>query len=262
MQSQDKQDAFLALRGGLQGRMSLSFDLLENTLEVLQNRTADEPGSQPLQEMSELLDAARQELQDLRRLSRHTVHAACLGLTEPELYPMELAGTLREMCDFCSRDLQELGSDIEIKLTCEPGVQILPTMGDARLVARITGNLLSNAIEAGAKQIRLHLFADKLVYSDDGCGMPQDAAELLNNGVSAARLEQCGATGLWEIRRCAEAMGWRIRASAGKNTRLECILPPCTVEIGSLMLESDALYAGRSRELLHSELVHGLRAVQ
>ena len=151
MQSQDKQDTFLALRGGLQGRMSLSFDLLENTLEVLQNRTADEPGSQSLQEMGELLDAARQELQDLRRLSRHTVHAACLGLTEPELYPMELAGTLREMCDFCSRDLQELGSGIEIKLTCEPGVQILPTMGDARLVARITGNLLSNAIEAGAK---------------------------------------------------------------------------------------------------------------
>ena len=62
MQSQDKQDTFLALRGGLQGRMSLSFDLLENTLEVLQNRTADEPGSQSLQEMSELLDAARQEL--------------------------------------------------------------------------------------------------------------------------------------------------------------------------------------------------------
>ena len=58
MQSQDKQDTFLALRGGLQGRMSLSFDLLENTLEVLQNRTADEPGSQSLQEMSELLDAA------------------------------------------------------------------------------------------------------------------------------------------------------------------------------------------------------------
>ena len=40
---------------------------------------------------------------------------------------MEMAGTLREMCDFCSRDLQELGSGIEIKLTCEPGVQILPT---------------------------------------------------------------------------------------------------------------------------------------
>ena len=100
------------------------------------------------------------------------------------------------------------------------------------------------------------------MYSDDGCGMPQDAAELLNNGVSAARLEQCGATGLWEIRRCAEAMGWRIHASAGQNTRLECILPPCTVEIGSLMLESDALYAGRSREVLHGELVHGLRAVQ
>ena len=261
MQSQDKQDTFLALRGGLQGRMSLSFDLLENTLEVLQNRTADAPGSQSLQEMGELLDAARQELQDLRRLSRHTVHAACLGLTEPELYPMELAGTLREMCDFCSRDLQELGSGIEVQLTCEPGVQVLPTMGDARLVARITGNLLSNAIEAGAKQIRLHLFADKLVYSDDGCGMPQDAAELLNSGVSAARLEQCGATGLWEIRRCAEAMGWRIHASAGQNTRLECILPPCTVEIGSLMLESD-LYTGRSRELLHGELVHGLRAAQ
>lgn len=92
--------------------------------------------------------------------------------------------------------------------------------------------------------------------------MPQDAAELLNNGVSAARLEQCGATGLWEIRRCAEAMGWRIHASAGQNTRLECILPPCTVEIGSLMLESDAMYTGRSRELLHGELVHGLRAAQ
>lgn len=256
MESQEKQDTFLALRGGLQGRMALSFDMLENTLEVLQGRLDDADQ----EDVAALLAAAREELQDLRRLSRHTVHAACLGLTEPELYPMELAGTLREMCDFCRRDLQELGSGIEIRLTCEPGVQILPTMGDARLVARITGNLLSNAIEAGAKRICLHLFADKLVYSDDGCGMPQDAAELLSNGVSAARLEQCGATGLWEIRRCAVAMGWQICARQGQGTQLEFTLPPCTVDIGSLLLESDNWYAGRSREVLHGELVHGLRA--
>lgn len=259
MESQEKQDTFLALRGGLQGRMALSFDMLENTLEVLQCRLDDTTNASDQEDIAALLAAAREELCDLRRLSRHTVHAACVGLREPELYPMELAGTLRDMCDFCSRDLQSMGSCVEIKLTCEPGVQILPTMGDTRLVVRILGNLLSNAMEAGAQHIRLHLYENKLVCADDGCGLPPDALSLLNTGESAARLEQCGATGLREIRRCAEAMGWQIRALQGQGTQLEFTLPPCTVDIGSLLLESDNWYAGRSREVLHGELVHGLR---
>ena len=58
MESQEKQDTFLALRGGLQGRMALSFDMLENTLEVLQGRLDDADQ----EDVAALLAAAREEL--------------------------------------------------------------------------------------------------------------------------------------------------------------------------------------------------------
>jgi heavy metal sensor kinase len=95
------------------------------------------------------------------------------GVAKPELREMNLAEVVRNACEI----FQTLAEDKEIALTCD-GPQRLAFTGDVRLIQRMLGNLLDNAIKytpaGGSVKVVLATGPDRSVtidFQDTGVGI-------------------------------------------------------------------------------------------
>lgn len=240
MQS-NEQELAMALRGGLRGRFQGSFHLLENAFEVLNDQMLHCVTPTQYDALHPLLEQIEEQLLLLRRLSEHAADAAVAPVLQQLCTPrpMELLGQLREWCVlFNELTLQER---VEASATMEtaPGMQVLLTMGDDTLLSGLLANLLSNSLSAGgAVRITLACAPGQFCYRDDGPGLAEDARALLQDGVWSDRLLEQGGLGLPLVRAYAAAMGWTLSVPEEKGTCLQFAVPPCTMDLGSMVLES------------------------
>lgn len=91
----NEQELAMALRGGLRGRFQVSFHLLENAFEVLDDRMAHSVTPTEYETLRPLLQQIAQQLVTLRRLGEHAADAAIAPLLQRvcEPRPMELLGS-------------------------------------------------------------------------------------------------------------------------------------------------------------------------
>lgn len=260
----NEQELAMALRGGLRGRFQNSFHLLENAFEVLNDQMVHCVTPAQYDDLRPLLRQIEEQLILLRRLGEHSADAA----VAPVLHrictprPMELLGTLREWANlFNDLSVQEQVRATACVETTE-GLQMLLTMGDDTLLAGLLANLISNSLAAGQPvQITLACAPGLFCYRDNGPGLAEDAKALLQDGQWSQRLLEQGGLGLPLIRAYAQAMGWKISIPEGAESCLQFALPPCTMEMGEMVLESAAVapqVRQRRRLFLQRELYPAL----
>jgi heavy metal sensor kinase len=97
------------------------------------------------------------------------------GLSKPELKPMDLAAVVRDACGL----FQSLADERKISLTWEAPERLVMA-GDVRLIQRMLGNLLDNAIkytpEGGTVAARVRANTDhsaSIVVEDSGIGISE-----------------------------------------------------------------------------------------
>ena len=95
------------------------------------------------------------------------------GLSQPELKPMDIAAVVRDACGL----FQSMAEDKRISLACRTP-ESLPMRGDIRLIQRMIGNLLDNAIkyspEGGTVDVSIRSTPDRSVsitVTDTGAGI-------------------------------------------------------------------------------------------
>ncbi|WP_298735699.1 ATP-binding protein [uncultured Subdoligranulum sp.] len=236
-----EQELALALRGGLRGRFQSSFHLLENAFEVLEDQMEHCVTPTEYEALRPLLRQIAEQLLLLRRLGEHAADAAIAPVLQQVCtpQPMELLGHLREISTlFNEIAVQERLSATSVVEAAE-GVPVLLTMGDPTLLNGLIANLFSNSLAAGRPvHITLACGPESFCYHDDGPGLPPDAQALLNGGVWSDRLLEQGGLGLPLIRAYAAAMGWTFTVEEGPGMTLRFALPPCSVDLGNMVLES------------------------
>lgn len=240
MQPKDRELA-MALRGGLRGRFRNSFHLLENAFEVLDDRMAHCVTPAEYDTLRPLLQQIEEQLLTLQRLGEHAADAAIAPVLHQACvpHPMELLGQLREVTELLNEIFLQESLQAEAHLEADASLQVLLTMGDYTLLNGLLANLVSNSLAAGQPvRITLHCACGQLLYRDDGPGLPEDAAAMLQQGVWSDRLLDRGGLGLPLIRAYAAAMGWTLTVLDGPGTCLQFALPACEVDLGSMVLES------------------------
>lgn len=97
------------------------------------------------------------------------------GVTQPELKPMDVAAVVRDACGL----FQTLAEDKGISLGCRIPDR-LPMKGDIRLVQRMLGNLLDNAIkyspQGGAVEVSVRSTPERsisIAVTDSGAGISE-----------------------------------------------------------------------------------------
>ena len=239
----NEQELAMALRGGLRGRFQASFHLLENAFEVLDDRMAHSVTPTEYETLRPLLQQIAQQLVSLRRLGEHAADAAIAPVLQQvcEPRPMELLGQLRELGTLLNEILVQEQLQATVQVEAEQGLPILLTLGDDTLLNGLLANLVSNSLAAGQPvHITLACAPGLFCYRDDGPGLPQDARDLLQRGMWSSRLLEQGGLGLPLIRAYASAMGWCLTLEDGPGTELRFALPDCTMDFGSMVLESTA----------------------
>lgn len=259
MQANEKELA-MALRGGLRGRFRQSFHLLENAFEVLDDQMAHCVTPSEYETLRPLLRQITEQLLTLQRLGNHAADAAVAPVLHQVCAPrpMELLGQLRELAVFCNEILLQETVDASVSVEAPDSMPVLLTMGDDTLLNGLLANLVSNSLAAGRPvKITLSCEPGLFCYRDNGPGLPEDAAALLEGGVWSERLLEQGGLGLPLIRAYAAAMGWTLAVERGQGTCLQFTLPSCAVDLGSMMLESAAAVPAqreRRRRALQLEL--------
>lgn len=250
MQANERELA-MALRGGVRGRFRHSFHLLENAFEVLDDQMVHCVTPAEYETLRPLLAQISEQLVTLQRLGEHAADAAIAPVLHQACTPrpMELLGQLRELSTLLNEILLQEQVRAAVQMRVAEGTQVLLTMGDDTLLNGLLANLVSNSLAAGQPvQITLACAPGLFCYQDDGPGLPPDARALLTEGRWSDRLLEQGGLGLPLIHAYATAMGWTLTVEDGPGTRLRFALPPCTVDLGGMLLESAAdLSAARER---------------
>ncbi|WP_295338675.1 HAMP domain-containing sensor histidine kinase [uncultured Subdoligranulum sp.] len=242
MQANERELA-MALRGGVRGRFRHSFHLLENALEVLDDQMAHCVTPTEYETLRPLLAQITEQLAALQRLGEHAADAAIAPVLHQACAPrpMELLGQLRELSSLLNEILLQEQVRAAVQMRVAEGTQVLLTMGDDTLLNGLLANLVSNSLAAGQPvQITLACAPGLFCYQDDGPGLPPDARALLQEGRWSDRLLEQGGLGLPLIHAYASAMGWTLTVEDGPGTRLRFALPPCAMDLGGMLLESEA----------------------
>lgn len=243
MQANERELA-LALRGGLRGRFQNSFHLLETALEVLEDQMQHCITPAQYETLKPLFVQVQEQMLLLRRLGEHSADAAVAPLLHRicSPRPMDLLGQLREAESLFNEIAVQEQLPVRAQLEVDADLQTLLTMGDDMLFAGLLSNLLSNSLSAGqTTHITLACGPGLFCYRDDGPGMEPDARTLLQDGIWSGRLLEQGGLGLPLIRAYASAMGWQMTTREGTGTCVEFVLPPCTVNMEEIVLESAAV---------------------
>lgn len=243
MQANERELA-LALRGGLRGRFQNSFHLLENALEVLEDQMQHCVTPTQYETLKPLFSQIEEQMLLLRRLGEHSADAAVAPVLRRVCTPrpMDLLGQLREAESLFNEIAVQEQLTVRAQVEADATLQTLLTMGDDMLFAGLLSNLLSNSVAIGqTAHITLACAPGLFCYRDDGPGLAPDARTLLRDGAWSARLLEQGGLGLPLIRAYAAAMGWEITLREGVGTCVEFLLPPCTVDMEEMILESAAV---------------------
>jgi signal transduction histidine kinase len=155
------------------------------------------------------------------------------GVSKPELKEMDLAAVVRDACVL----FQSLAEDKGIALTWEaPGR--LEMAGDIRLIQRMLGNLLDNAIKYtpadGAVEVAVHANPDHLIsiaVKDSGIGISEkDLPHIFERFYRGdpSRSQAGAGLGLSFARAVARAHGGEIRAQSApaRGSTFVVTLPP------------------------------------
>lgn len=256
----NEQELALALRGGLRGRFRQSFQLLENAFEVLDDRMAHCVTPAEYETIRPLLRQIAEQMVQLQRLGEHAADAAVAPVLQQVCAPrpMELLGQLRELAELFNEILLQETVSAKVSVEAPESLPVLLTMGDDTLLNGLLANLVSNSLAAGTPvTVTLQCEPGKLIYRDDGPGLPPDAVTLLEGGGWSERLLEQGGLGLPLIRAYAAAMGWALHVAVGQGTCLEFSLPSCAVDLGGMVLESaseTSAQRDRRRQTIRREL--------
>jgi signal transduction histidine kinase len=144
------------------------------------------------------------------------------GVSRPELKPMDLAAVVRDACGL----FQTLAEDKAIALTWE-APQRLEMAGDIRLIQRMLGNLLDNAIKytpaGGAVAATVRAGPDhsiSIAVKDSGIGISEkDLPHIFERFYRGdpSRSEAGAGLGLSFARAVARAHGGEIRVESGPD---------------------------------------------
>ncbi len=234
------------LRGGLHGRFSQSFCVVQTTLDAMESvlRTQANPVLQDA--MRPLMEEMARRLPALERLADQAADLA-LGSALRELHeeePIELRGLLQTFCDCANEELARRRSPAAMALDLSGCGGPLGLQGSQSLIDGLLANLFSNSLR-GKKDVRvtLRLTADRrLLYLDDGPGLPEDAWALLLGGLWREEFLHRGGTGLLLVREYAGCLGWQIEREGGA---LAFALPPAP--------RAFTLHSSEARDLLVAE---------
>ncbi len=254
---QDEESLALALRGGLRGRFQGSFNQLENAIEVLDDFMLQRLNPTDYAALRSMMQEISWQLAYLRRLSDHAADAAAAPILQKLRVPapMELLSQLTEAAELFNELTIGASRPIHLKIETAPGLELLPTMGDAALLDGLLINLLTNSLQAvpepDAVLITLSCAPGQFIYHDNGSGLPEDALHVLLDGTWSQELLSKGGLGLPLIRIYCNAMGWQISQPEGERGLL-FTLPPCK-EDGTCALDLSApdVYDTRRRRALY-----------
>lgn len=251
------QEQRLALRGGLRGRLSEEFCILQCQIDALKRCVENDP---PLVNRADLLTLLDEMTPHIRRLERLSDHAADLAFGTAlcgrrQLVPLDLVWYIREFCQIANEELAASGSALRVRFQQQVGN--LWAEADERLVDGILANLLSNAVAARAKSMTLQASERCLSYRDDGPGPSPAVRALLRDGSLQKELLNQGGTGLLIVREYAAAMQWTLFLSDGDGLAVDFQLPvwnkqPELVELRDGSVER-SLRARRQRSVLRRE---------
>lgn len=254
-----EQELMMALRGGLQGRFRNSFHLLNVALEVLDDQMLHSATPAQYDTLRPIFAQINAQLLLLRRLGEHAADAAIAPVLRQVCtpQPMELLSQLRETEQIVNEILAQAKVEGAVRVETDAGMQALLTMGDPTLLDGLLANLFSNSLAARQPaQITLACLPGTFLYRDNGPGLPPDAAVFLRTGVWSDRLLEQGGLGLPLVRAYAQAMGWTLTVPDGSGMELQFALPPCDMQLGSVVLESGTVARGPQwrRRRLQEEL--------
>ena len=254
---QDEESLALALRGGLRGRFQGSFNQLENAVEVLDDFMLQRLNPSDYASLRSMMREINWQLAYLRRLSDHAADAATAPVLEKLRVPapLELLSQLTEAAELFNELTAGSARSVHVTVETAPGLDVLPTMGDAALLDGLLINLLTNSLQAvpqtDAVQITLSCAPGRFIYRDNGPGLSQDALHVLLDGIWSEELLSKGGLGLPLIRTYCKAMSWQISQPEGERGLLFA-LPPCKAEDArALELSSPDAYSIRRRRALY-----------
>lgn len=254
---QDDESLALALRGGLRGRFQGTFNQLENAVEVLDDYMLQHLNPAEYADLRTMMREINWQLAYLRRLSDHAADAAAAPVLEKLRIPapLELLSQLTEAAELFNELTAGSARSIHVTVETAPGLDVLPTMGDAALLDGLLINLLTNSLQAvpqtDAVQITLSCAPGRFTYRDNGPGLSQDALHVLLDGIWSEELLSKGGLGLPLIRTYCKAMGWQISQPEGDRGLL-FTLPPCKAEDArALSLSAPDAYSTRRRRTLY-----------
>ena len=136
-----------------------------------------------------------------------------IGRVEPTLASV----SLRELAKGVANEFGDA-----VKLEAAEGSPLVDA--DAELVTMALENVIRNAVEAGAKSIRLSVDERSIVIDDDGPGMDARTRDRAFEEFYTTKATGSG-LGLAFVRRVAEAHGWRARIDSveGRGTRVTIV---------------------------------------
>ncbi|MED5374113.1 MAG: ATP-binding protein [Myxococcota bacterium] len=207
--------------------MSLNAELLAEEFEAL---PADRQA-----EAQEILETVTGEIERLEKTTEHYLTLA--RRPAPDLKPTDLADLVRSVARLLEQELLQAQVSLELDLAEGPPVEV-----DATQLRRAVLNVVKNALEAGARHVRVCL-ADtqeflELRVEDDGPGLSPEAAERAFDPFYSTKAKGSG-LGLAITRQILEDHGGTVAWSTLEpGTRIALRLP----------LGSWAPHAGRNRQ--------------
>lgn len=211
---EEEESLELALQGGLKGRLTREFCIVQATLDALQRKMETElpPALYagfclPLQQMAD-------RLQSLERMAEHTADLARTNtLCVPrDAIPMELSAYLRELCANTNQELAHMGSPARVRLEAGEQDPPFPLQSSPETLDRLFSNLFSNSLRARPDTtITIRCTPDRrLLYRDSGPGLPPELAELWGNWADAAAPLHRGRLGLYMTMLYSRDLDWQI----------------------------------------------------
>lgn len=147
------------------------------------------------EDMEELLKIMLEEVERIKGVVRHLrdLHYE----REPQIETVDLRKLLEE--------LARLYRDVTVEVKGDKVVK-----ADRSMLKDFFLNLLNNSLEWGATHVKIHLYKDRLEYSDNGRGVPKGKEEEVFLPYRSGSGEGMG-LGLYIVRQIAHLHGWDVR---------------------------------------------------
>lgn len=259
------EQTLLQLQGGLKGRFSRSFSVLQGAVDTLERYLERRVSGDMLDDIEPLFADIHAQVRELQHLSDNAVGLLTgTVLHDPGLLrPTDIAAYLRVFCASANDELADLGAKARVVPDLPEG-QVYCLPASEALLNALLMNLVSNSVHARHDTtVTVALRADgTLRYTDTGPGPGPDAAGLLRGDTVNAKILRQGGLGLMIAVACAQDLGWELTLDedAPGGFALAVQLPQ-PIAAGAAVLCSDAAaesLRARLRRQLRRELALAL----